>query len=67
MPLYLTEENVDSLITIKDAVESVEAGFKALSQGEASNIPRQRLRLPNGALNIMSAAVPALGVMGLKT
>ena len=67
MPLYLTEENVDSLITIKDAVESVETGFKALSDGQASNIPRHRLRLPNGALNIMSAEIPALGVMGLKT
>ena len=66
MPLYLTEENVDTLITMQDAIESVEDGFMALSRGEASNLPRQRLRLPNGVFNIMSAAVPALGVMGLK-
>ena len=66
MPLFLTEVEVDGLITMRDAIESVEAGFMAMSQGAASNLPRQRLRLPIGAFNIMSAAVPALGVMGLK-
>ena len=66
MPLYLTEDDVNNLVTMQDAVESVETGFAAISRGEASNLPRQRLRLPNGMYNIMSAAVPALGVMGLK-
>lgn len=66
MPLYLTEVDIDHLITMRDAIESVEAGFMAMSRGEASNLPRQRLRLPNGAFNLMSAAIPALGVMGLK-
>jgi alanine dehydrogenase len=66
VPLYLTEDDVNNLITMQDAVESVETGFAAMSRGEASNLPRQRLRLPNGMYNIMSAAVPALGVMGLK-
>jgi len=66
LPLYLTEDDVNNLVTMQDAVESVETGFAAISRGEASNLPRQRLRLPNGMYNIMSAAVPALGVMGLK-
>ena len=66
MPLYLTEAEVDQLITMQDAIESVEAGFEAMSNGEAANLPRQRLRLPAGVFNIMSAAIPAMGVMGLK-
>ncbi|HAL49368.1 MAG: ornithine cyclodeaminase family protein [SAR202 cluster bacterium] len=66
MPLYLTEDNVTSLLTMSDAIDTVEAGFKALAEGQASNVPRTRLRLPNGAFNMMSAAAPGLGVMGLK-
>lgn len=66
MPLYLTEEDVDSLLTMEDAIESVEQGFMAMSRGEASNLPRQRLQLPRGTFNMMSAVAPALGVMGLK-
>lgn len=66
MPLYLTEDDVLGLITIDDAIEAVQAGFAAWARGEASNLPRQRVRLPNGEFNMMSAAAPGLGVMGLK-
>ena len=66
MPIYLTGNDVTSLLTMDDAVSAVEAGFRALADGQASNVPRTRLRLPNGAFNMMSAAAPGLGVMGLK-
>tara|TARA_B100001971_G_scaffold69646_1_gene64178 strand:- start:1200 stop:2150 length:951 start_codon:yes stop_codon:yes gene_type:complete len=66
VPIYLTGNDVTSLLTMDDAVSAVEAGFRALADGQASNVPRTRLRLPNGAFNMMSAAAPGLGVMGLK-
>ena len=66
MPLYLTEADVTGLLTMGDAITAVAAGFKALADGQASNVPRTRLQLPNGAFNMMSAAAPGLGVMGLK-
>ena len=67
MPLLLTEEDVKGLVTMDIALEAVEEGFRHLADGSATNSPRSRTRLPNGSLNIMSAAAPDLGVMGLKT
>jgi len=58
---------VKSLLTIDIALEAVEEGFRQIAQGSATNSPRTRTRLPNGALNIMSAAAPGLDIMGLKT
>ena len=65
--LYLTERDVVGLLSMEDALQAVEDGFAALARGEASNIPRSRFPLPGGAFNVMSAAAPGLGVMGLKT
>jgi ornithine cyclodeaminase/alanine dehydrogenase-like protein (mu-crystallin family) len=65
--LYLTERDVIALLSMEDAVQAVGDGFAALARGEASNMPRSRLPLPHGAFNVMSAAAPGLGVMGLKT
>ena len=67
LTLLLTEDDVKSLLTIDIALEAVEEGFLQIAQGSATNSPRTRTRLPNGALNIMSAAAPDLGIMGLKT
>ena len=49
------------------AMEAVEDGFRHLATGDAANSPRSRLGLPGGALNVMAATAPGLGVMGLKT
>ena len=66
MALFLTEEDVGSLLTMDMALAAVEEGFKLQAEGKATNSPRSRLRLPNGVFNFMSAAAPGLGVMGLK-
>jgi len=66
LALFLTEDDVGSLLTMDMALAAVEEGFKLQAEGKATNSPRSRLRLANGVFNFMSAASPGLGVMGLK-
>jgi alanine dehydrogenase len=67
MPLFLTEEQVDGLVTMGDAMTAVEACFRRQGEGRATNEPRRRVRVPNGLLHVMFAADPAAGVLGLKS
>src|SRR5436190_12091539 len=67
MTLYLSEEDVDGLLTPEDALEAVEGSFRRLAEGVVENVPRRRLRLDGGALAVMSAADLGLGVAGVKT
>ena len=66
MALYLTEEDVSSLLDVDTAIEAVEEAFRHQGNGQATNSPRERLRLTGGHFNLMTAAAPGLGVMGLK-
>ncbi|HEV8248986.1 MAG TPA: ornithine cyclodeaminase family protein [Gaiellaceae bacterium] len=67
MALYLTESDVDSLLTIEDAVEAVEGSFRRLAAGGVENRPRYRLGLAGGLMAVMAAADTELGKAGLKT
>lgn len=67
MPLYLTEEDVDALLSIGDALEAIEGSFRRQAAGEIENRPRYRLRLEGGQLAVMAAADLGLGVAGVKT
>ena len=67
MPLYLTEGDVDGLFAPADAVEAIEECFRRLARGAIENMPRQRLRMPDGALAVMAAADAELGLAGSKT
>lgn len=66
MALYLSEQDVTSLLTMPDTLACVEEAFRQQGLGAAQNLPRRRLRPPAGVLHIMGAALPALGVMGYK-
>jgi alanine dehydrogenase len=66
MPLYLTEADVEALVTPSAAVEAVEACFRRMAAGEVEIAPRRRLRLPEGALADMAAADGGLGLSGGK-
>ncbi len=67
MTLYLTEDEVNEVLTMDLALETVEQAFRLMSNGGATNPPRSRIRLPAGGLfNFMCAAAPGAGVMGLK-
>jgi alanine dehydrogenase len=67
LPLYLTEADVDSLLTPADALDAVEGCFRRLAAGEVENRPRERLRLEDGSLAVMAAVDRELGLAGLKT
>jgi alanine dehydrogenase len=67
MALVLTEQDVLQVLTIRMALEAVEAAQRALAEGGATNHPRRRHRTDKGLLHVMDAALPSLGVMGLKS
>ena len=67
MALYLTEEDVRSLLSMEDALEAVEEGFRQQAAARAANSPRSRIGLADAQLSFMAAAAPGLGFMGTKT
>ncbi len=66
MALFLTESQVNELITAADAVAVVEQSMQEIGNRTAINLPRQRLRLPQGMLHMLAAAQPEQGVFALK-
>ena len=67
MALVLREEEVRNLLSMPDAVAVMEQAFGALADGNVVNLPRSRIRLANGVLNMLAAAAPTLGVLGYKS
>jgi alanine dehydrogenase len=66
LPLYLTEADVEALVTPAEAVEAVEGSFRRLAAGAVENRPRYRVRLDEGNMAVMSAADLELGYAGAK-
>ena len=66
MALFLTENDVDSLLTMDAAIEALEDGFRHQAAGTASNSPRRRIRMGGGMLHFMAAADRSTGVTGMK-
>jgi ornithine cyclodeaminase/alanine dehydrogenase-like protein (mu-crystallin family) len=71
MPRFLREDDVNTLLSMDDAISMVRRAFRSLAQGTGMNTPRVRPRLPRHAagtprmLQTMSAALEGLG-FGLK-
>ncbi len=66
MALFLTEEDVQQVLTMPMAITAVEDVLREVSLGSAVNIPRQRTRMPKGALHILQGAVESQQVIGYK-
>ena len=66
MPLYLSESDVEGLITAGDAVPVIEACFLRMASGSVENVPRRRLELDDGAFAVMFAVDRELGYAGVK-
>ncbi|HEX9015159.1 MAG TPA: ornithine cyclodeaminase family protein [Chloroflexota bacterium] len=66
MTLVLREGDVKSLMDMGDAVKWVEDGLRALGEGKARNVPRQRVKMPKGTLHVLPGADFEQGVVGLK-
>jgi alanine dehydrogenase len=67
VPLYLTEAEIESLLTPADALEAVEGCFRRLAAGAIDNRPRERLRVEDGVFAVMAAVDRELGLAGLKS
>jgi alanine dehydrogenase len=66
LPLYLTEADVEALVSPADAVDAIEASFRRLATGGVTNRPRYRLPLNEGRLAVMAASDLELGYAGAK-
>ncbi|MEW5719389.1 MAG: ornithine cyclodeaminase family protein [Chloroflexota bacterium] len=64
--LYLTESDVEKILTMSDALRVVEDAFQELGRRAAINRPRQRVRVATGLLHIMAAGLPMRGYLGFK-
>lgn len=67
MALLIREDDVAALVTMDDVLTAVEAGFRAMGEGRATNRARSRAIESPGALHVMHASVQSLGVSGVKT
>jgi ornithine cyclodeaminase/alanine dehydrogenase-like protein (mu-crystallin family) len=67
MPLYLSERDVESLLTPGEAVPVLEACFLRLAAGAIDNVPRRRLPFEGGSLALMAAVDSELGFGGVKS
>lgn len=67
MPLYVTEAQVDALLTPAEARLAVHASFERLARGAVDNPPRARLELPDGVFAVMPCVDRELGYAGLKS
>jgi alanine dehydrogenase len=67
VPLYLTEADVEALLTPADAVTLVEESFRRIAAGEVVAVPRERLPVDGGFLAVMPAVDRGLSVAGLKS
>jgi ornithine cyclodeaminase/alanine dehydrogenase-like protein (mu-crystallin family) len=67
VPLYISEADVDALLTPGDAIAAVEASFRRLAAGEVENAPRRRLAVPGGHVATMAATDTGLRLASSKT
>ena len=65
--LYLSEHDVESLLSPADALEAIEQSFLRLARGSVDNRPRTRLPFEEGTLAVMTCADRELGYAGLKS
>ncbi|MBI4329048.1 MAG: ornithine cyclodeaminase family protein [Chloroflexi bacterium] len=66
MTLVLTEEHVHRLAPMSDAIAALEESLRRQGEGAAVNLPRRRLLLSQGALQLLPAGDPGRGVLGMK-
>lgn len=69
MALILTEREVASVLSMRDAVDLLQTSFRLHAEGRTSLAPRLVMPLSGvaGNFRIMAAVIPDLGGFGLKT
>lgn len=67
MPVWLSEDDVASLVTPGEAVPLIEDCFRRMAAGQVELMPRRRFPVDGGYFAVMAAADRGLGVAGLKS
>jgi alanine dehydrogenase len=67
MARYLSERDVESLLTPGEAVPVVEECFLRLAAGTVENVPRRRVAFDGGSFALMAAVDRGLGLAGVKS
>src|SRR5512134_19771 len=66
MALFISERDVERLVSVPDAMAAIAEVFRLSGEGKVINPPRQCVVLPKGTLRITSAIVPPLARMAVK-
>lgn len=61
--IHITEEQVRKNLSVRDCIEVLRDAFRR----PFINIPRYRLKSTSSLLHVMSASIPELNIMGLKS
>ena len=67
MPLWLSEDDVASLVSPGEAVPVIEDCFLRIAAAQVELMPRRRFAVEGGYFAVMAAADRGLGVAGLKS
>jgi ornithine cyclodeaminase/alanine dehydrogenase len=67
MPLWLSEDDVASLVSAGEAVPVIEDSFRRMAAAQVELMPRRRFPIEGGYFAVMAAADRGLGVAGLKS
>jgi ornithine cyclodeaminase len=66
--LLVQPEEIKGVITMRQAVEAVRAGFRAWGENPQLNAPRRRIHIPTGVrVSVHQGGVPVAGATGLMT
>jgi ornithine cyclodeaminase len=66
MPLLIRAEDVNGMLSIEEAIDAVEAGFREWGKSPELNTPRKRIMAPNGVrVSVHPGGIPSLGAIGL--
>ena len=68
MVLLIRPDEMSRLISMKDAIDAVEEGFRQWAELPGINAPRRRVHVPSGVrVSVHQGGVPGLGATGLMT
>jgi ornithine cyclodeaminase/alanine dehydrogenase-like protein (mu-crystallin family) len=67
MPLWLSEDDVSSILAPGDGIDTLEECFRRIAATQVELMPRRRFGLDDGYFAVMAAADRGLGVAGLKS
>src|ERR1700754_1846049 len=62
MALLIRAEEVTGILTMEEAIDAVEAGFREFGRNPELNAPRRRIMTPDGVrVSVHPGGVPSLG------